>query len=83
MTTSTTTGAVRRSALDRRTAMTLAAEEYRRFAAALERLDAADWERPTDCPAWDVRQVAAHVVGMEAMAAGIREGARQRRGAPP
>ncbi|AIY15761.1 maleylpyruvate isomerase family mycothiol-dependent enzyme [Pimelobacter simplex] len=79
MTTSTTTGAVRRSALDRRTAMTLAAEEYRRFAAALERLDAADWERPTDCPAWDVRQVAAHVVGMEAMAAGIREGARQRR----
>lgn len=79
MTTSTTTGAVRRSALDRRTAMTLAAEEYRRFATALERLDPADWARPTDCPAWDVRQVAAHVVGMEAMAAGIREGARQRR----
>lgn len=79
MTTSTTAGAMRRSALERRTAMALAAEEYRRFASVLERLDAADWARRTDCPAWDVRQVAAHVVGMAAMAAGIREGARQRR----
>lgn len=70
---------LRRSALDRRTAMTLAAEEYRRFADAVAALDAADWKLSTDCPAWDVRQLTSHVVGMGAMAAGIREGARQRK----
>ena len=38
---------------------------------------------PTDCPAWDVRQTACHSVGMAEMAAGIREGNRQRRLAGP
>jgi uncharacterized protein (TIGR03083 family) len=65
--------------MDRRTAMWLAAGEYRRFAAALAELSAADWAQPTDCTAWDVRQVACHTVGMAEMAAGVREGARQRR----
>lgn len=70
---------LRRPTLDRRTAMTLAADEYDRFAGAVAGLDAAAWTRPTACTLWDVRQLTAHVVGMAEMAAGIREGARQRR----
>jgi uncharacterized protein (TIGR03083 family) len=71
--------APRRPRLDRRTAMRLATVEYTRFADALGGLDAEDWGKPTDCPAWDVRQLACHVVGMAEMAAGIREGIRQQR----
>jgi uncharacterized protein (TIGR03083 family) len=59
--------------------MRLAADEYTRFADALTGLRAEDWDKPTDCPAWDVRQLASHVVGMAEMAAGIREGSRQQR----
>ena len=33
----------------------------------------------TDCPAWDVRQMAAHMLGMVEMAASIRENVRQQR----
>jgi uncharacterized protein (TIGR03083 family) len=68
----------RRSRLDRRTAMRLAADEYTRFAEALAGLDDADWSRPTACTKWDVRQVACHTVGMAEMIGGIREGNRQR-----
>jgi uncharacterized protein (TIGR03083 family) len=71
--------APRRTRLDRRTAMRLAADEYTRVADALAGLRAEDWDKPTDCPAWDVRQLACHVVGMAEMAAGVREGVRQRR----
>jgi uncharacterized protein (TIGR03083 family) len=71
--------ALRRRKLDRKTAMRLAAEEYTRFADALGQLNPADWDKPTDCPAWDVRQVACHTVGMAEMTAGIREGKRQQR----
>jgi uncharacterized protein (TIGR03083 family) len=69
----------RPSRLDRATAMRLAADEYRRFAEALASLEPAEWAKPTDCPAWDVRLLACHVVGMAEMAAGIREGRRQQR----
>lgn len=72
-------GSLRRCRLDRRTAMRLAAREYTRFADALGSLGPADWDQPTDCPAWDVRRLACHAVGMAEMAAGIREGNRQRR----
>jgi uncharacterized protein (TIGR03083 family) len=34
---------------------------------------------PTGCPAWDVRQMAAHMLGMAEMAASIRENLRQQR----
>lgn len=71
--------APRRPQMERRTAMRLAADEYARFAEALAGLGPADWEKPTDCPAWDVRQLACHVVGMAELAAGVREGSRQRR----
>lgn len=72
-------GAPRRPGLQHRTAMDLAAEEYRRFADAVAALDAAAWTQPTACTQWDVRQLTGHVVGMAAMAAGVREGIRQRR----
>ncbi|MFP5372553.1 MAG: maleylpyruvate isomerase family mycothiol-dependent enzyme, partial [Actinomycetes bacterium] len=37
------------------------------------------WSRPTECPAWDVRAMAAHVLGMAEMVASVREMARQNR----
>ena len=74
----TASPAPRRSRLDRRTAMHLAAVEYDRFAATLAGLHVDDWARPTLCTRWDVRKLACHTVGMAEMAAGIREGNRQR-----
>jgi len=71
----------RTPALDRRTAMRLAATEYQRCAELLRSLDTHAWAAPTACPAWDVRQMAAHMLGMAEMAASIREGSRQRRAA--
>ena len=44
-------------ALDHRTAMRLAATEYRRMADFLAALEPDDWARPTECPGWDVRQM--------------------------
>lgn len=70
---------LRRPALERGTAMTLAADEYRLFADAVAALDEEAWRQPTPCPLWDVRQMTAHVIGMAEMAAGVREGFRQRR----
>jgi uncharacterized protein (TIGR03083 family) len=79
MTTTDVRGATapRRSALDHETAMRLAATEYGRFLDLLRSLEPADWTRPTDCPAWDVRAMAAHNLGMAEMAASMRETARQ------
>ena len=71
----------RTPALDRKTAMRLAATEYQRCAELLRSLDTDAWAAPTACPAWDVRQMAAHMLGMVEMAASIREGGRQRRAA--
>jgi len=67
----------RPSALPRDTAMQLAATEYQRFLEMLRALGSADWEKPTDCPGWDVRAMAAHALGMVEMAASIRENYRQ------
>ena len=69
----------RSAALDRDTAYRLAATEYERMLTLLRGLDAADWSRATDCPGWDVRDMAAHVLGMAEMAASVREMARQNR----
>ncbi|EKT77363.1 hypothetical protein WSS_A38001 [Rhodococcus opacus M213] len=71
--------ALRRPQLDHRTATRLAATEYDRFAELLESLTPEQWSRQTDCPAWDVRQLACHVLGMAAYASSIREGRRQQR----
>jgi uncharacterized protein (TIGR03083 family) len=59
----------RSAALDRPSARRLAAEEYDLFPALLRTLAPADWTRPTDCPGWDVRAVAGHVLGMAEMVA--------------
>lgn len=60
-------------------AMALAATENKRVLDLLSALDDDDWARPTECPAWDVRALAAHVVGgMEAFAS-IREFVHQMR----
>ena len=69
----------RTPALPRQVAMRLAATEYQRFADLLRALRPGDWTRPTDCPGWDVRAMASHVLGMAEMAASIREGNRQLR----
>ena len=79
----TTTGrpphasSARRSQLPHAEAMTLAGAAYDRIADALAALHPDDWARPTDCPDWDVRQLASHVVGMAAMAASPLEMTRQ------
>ncbi|MDQ3094770.1 MAG: maleylpyruvate isomerase family mycothiol-dependent enzyme [Actinomycetota bacterium] len=72
-----TTQAPRRSALDREIAMGLAATEYDKVTAVLSQLTEEQWRLPTDCPGWDVRSVAGHIVGMAQMAASIRETVRQ------
>ena len=69
----------RESALPRPVAMRLAAAEYGRCAEMFRSLSPAQWAMPTDCPAWDVRQMAAHMLGMAEMAASIRENFRQQR----
>ncbi|MGH3496241.1 MAG: maleylpyruvate isomerase family mycothiol-dependent enzyme [Nocardioidaceae bacterium] len=61
--------------------MRLAATEYDRFAALLRSLAPEEWTRPTACPDWDVRAMAAHTLGMAEMAASIREGRRQQKAA--
>jgi len=57
--------------------MQLAAAEYRRMTETLAGLDKTDWSRPTDCTAWDVRQLGCHMVGMAAMIATPWETQRQ------
>lgn len=70
-----------RPAVDRATAMRLAELEYQRVADAVDALGLQDWARPTDCPAWDVRQLVAHIAGMARFASSPLEVARQMRAA--
>lgn len=78
-TTTTVTDGLVRPALDHRTAMRLARDEYARMAETLAGLTSDDWTKATDCPAWDVRQMGCHMVGMAAMATSPREQRRQQR----
>lgn len=50
--------------LSRSEASHLASTEYARLAGQLRAVPGDGWARPTDCPAWDVRAVAGHCVGM-------------------
>lgn len=68
---------VRPPALRHRDWMTAAGEEYRRLGALLADLGDDDWRRPTDCDGWDVREMAAHLVGAAEATASLRELARQ------
>lgn len=53
--------------------------EYERLVTLLADLDEADWERPTSCTEWDVRQMVAHLVGAADGTASMREMLRQAR----
>jgi len=65
------------SRFDHETAMTLAAEEYSRFAEVLAGLSEDDWRAPTSCPGWTIRDMAGHTLGMAELAASLPEMARQ------
>ena len=47
-------------------AAAVAQTELERFLAVLETLSHQDWDRPTACPLWNVREVVAHVTGATA-----------------
>src|SRR5258706_3871118 len=71
------------SRIQRPEARVLAETEFGRFAELMGSLSDADWERPTDCTAWDVRKVALHVLGSADAQASVREFLHQlRRGVP-
>jgi uncharacterized protein (TIGR03083 family) len=61
--------------------MRLAATEYRRVGLLFETLTPSQWDSPTNCPPWDVRQMAGHMLGMAEMAASLLEQRRQLRAA--
>ena len=60
-------------------AMDLAAAEYQRFGALLHDLAPGDWTTATVCHRWDVRAVAAHVLGAAEACASVRENIHQMR----
>jgi uncharacterized protein (TIGR03083 family) len=74
-------GAARASVLDAEAAARLAGTEYQRFADLLRSLTREDWARPTECPAWDVRAMAGHVLGMARMVTSVPAFVRQNAGA--
>jgi uncharacterized protein (TIGR03083 family) len=59
--------------------MAASEEEYRRIGALLAGLTDEDWQRPTDCTEWDVRDLVAHLVGNAEMSASMREMRRQQK----
>ncbi len=63
--------------LQRDAAMGLAATEYERVTAHFEQLRPEQWSSPTDCPDWDVRAMAGHMLGMVQMIASMPEMVRQ------
>lgn len=71
----------RAAAIPRPAALELARTEYQRMLGLLRSLTPEQWSARTDCPEWDVRQMAAHALGMVEMAASLREQMRQTRGA--
>jgi hypothetical protein len=60
----TTRNEARTSQLDRELAMRLATKGYDPVTMLLERLTPGQWSASTDCPAWDVRAMAGHMLGM-------------------
>ncbi len=82
----TTKSAVDVTAIDRIAhveAMAITAVENRKFAEQLRSLGPDDWSASTDCERWDVRAMAAHVVGAAAGQISPREFVRQVRAGRP
>jgi uncharacterized protein (TIGR03083 family) len=71
----------RRPAVDRVTAKRLMTTEYQRVVDQLASLNDDEWCAPTCNTAWDVRALAAHMLGMVAMSASVPEQLRQMRAA--
>jgi hypothetical protein len=67
----------RRPLLERDIAIRLATTEYERVAVQFESLSPKQWTLPTDCPDWDVRAMAGHMLGMMQMIASVPEMIRQ------
>jgi uncharacterized protein (TIGR03083 family) len=61
----------------------LAREEWKRLLAFLETLDTDDWQKPTMCTAWTVRDMTAHQAGAYAAYASFQEFRRQYLNLPP
>jgi len=69
--------------IDHDEAMQITASESRKFAELMESLSPTQWRAPTECTRWDVRAMAAHLVGSAASQASPREFFRQKRGGKP
>lgn len=76
-TVSTQTRAAQRPAIGRAEAKELMTTEYARVLELLQALTPEDWRAPTCNQGWDVRALAAHMLGMAAMAGSVREQAAQ------
>jgi uncharacterized protein (TIGR03083 family) len=63
--------------VDHDEAMQRAEVEVERVLATVDRLSGTDWERPTDCTDWTVRDVLCHLLGMWELQADPEERARQ------
>jgi uncharacterized protein (TIGR03083 family) len=64
-------------AIEHDEAMALAATEYDRLLAVVDRFGPEDWRRPTDCPGWDVRDMVTHLLGFMKANADHAEADRQ------
>jgi uncharacterized protein (TIGR03083 family) len=58
-------------------AAAMASVELERFLTLVESLESDDWEKPTACPLWNVRQILSHVTGAAASYARWSEFKRQ------
>jgi uncharacterized protein (TIGR03083 family) len=65
------------SPIDRDEMVGLASTEYERLLALLRDLRPDEWDLPTVCDAWDVREMVAHLLGAAEGNASIRENVRQ------
>ncbi len=64
-------------------AMQITEAENRKFGDLMRSLSVEEWGTPTECSLWDVRAMAAHLVGSAASQASPREFFRQKRGGKP
>lgn len=65
--------------IDHAEAMDLTVVEHDRLYTVLDQLNDDDWSRPTDCPGWDVRAVAVHLLASAEAQASPKEFIRQLR----
>ena len=67
--------------IDHREAIRLAETEGQRMLELVSRLDGSDWDRPTDCTEWTVKDIVVHQLGEAAAIGSIREMVHQMRAA--